>query len=67
MEYQIALPEGSLRIAVIHFAGTDEEVVWWPAQLTDSCRNTSLIQGRAGGMLGFHPEQWVAIRPLAND
>jgi hypothetical protein len=67
MEYQIAVPEGSLRMAVIYFAGTDENVVWWPAQLTDSCRNTSLIQGRAGGILGFHPEQWVAITPQANE
>jgi hypothetical protein len=67
MEYQIALPEGSMRMAVIYFAGIDEKTVWWPAQLRDACRNTSLIEGRAGGMLGFHPEQWVAITPVAND
>ncbi len=68
MEYQLALPEGPLRLAVTYFTGdgTDERPVRWPEQLDDACMNVSLIQGRAPGMIGFHPEQWVAIRPVAS-
>ncbi|KPL21347.1 MAG: hypothetical protein AMJ93_09880 [Anaerolineae bacterium SM23_84] len=68
MEYQLALPEGPLRLAVTYFTGdgTYEKIVRWPEQLDDACMNTSLIQGRAPRMIGFHPEQWVAIRPVAS-
>jgi hypothetical protein len=68
MEYQIALPEGPLRLAVTYFTGdgTDERLVRWPEQLNDACMNISLIQGRAPAMIGFHPEQWVGIRPMAS-
>ncbi len=64
MEFQIAIPEGSLRLAVTYLEisglGSDS-VVWWPANLDDSCRNRHLIEGRAPGMLRFSPEKWITV------
>jgi hypothetical protein len=61
MEYRIDLSAGPVRLAVIYFAGSDNEVVWWPAQLDDTCRGMPLIQGYPPVIAKFHPEQWVAI------
>jgi hypothetical protein len=61
MEYQIDWSAGPVRIGVIYFAGTDNEVMWWPAQLSDTCRSKSLIQGYPPVVATFQPQQWVAL------
>lgn len=67
MEYQVDLSAGPVRLGVIYFAGTDNEVMSWPAQMNDTCRSMSLIQGYPPVIALFHPEQWVAIKLLDNE
>jgi formylglycine-generating enzyme required for sulfatase activity len=63
MEYQIAMPEGTLRLALFYRQGPDFDAVSsWPAGLDDGCREFLLAQGEPSGALSFSPERWVTVR-----
>lgn len=62
MEFQIAMPEGSLRLAAAYLWGPDyDTAAWWPAALDDDCRNIDLLRGEAPKDLRFSPEKWVTV------
>ena len=68
MEFQIAMPEGELRLAVTYLqaggGGGGEEIVWWPADLPHGgCRDANLIQAHEPNVLQFSPENWVVFTP----
>jgi len=67
MEFQIAMPEGELRLAVTYLqasGGGGEEIAWWPADLPHGgCRDVNLIQAHEPNVLQFSPENWVVFTP----
>jgi hypothetical protein len=62
MEYKIAMPAGSLRLAVVYRHFTERVLSWWPKDLDDGCRNFDLIGGDAPAALQFSPSQWITVR-----
>ncbi len=67
MEYQIALQDGPLRLAVTYmeFHDSDQALVWWPAGIGEGCRNPALIRGPLPESLSFAPETWAMVTPAA--
>jgi hypothetical protein len=65
VEYQIAMPEGSLRLAVT-FLGPPafDSVAVWPQDLGDGCQNIELITGPIPERLQFSPQTWVTVSPI---
>jgi Tol biopolymer transport system component len=67
IEYQIAIPNGSFRIAVAYLRPPNlSQAAWWPAELSDDCRNIDLLQGNTAEnlnmpLLRFAPETWVTF------
>jgi hypothetical protein len=63
VEYQLAMPEGELRLAVA-FLGPPrfDSVAAWPAELDDGCRQLELITGPIPTRLQFAPETWVVVQ-----
>ena len=63
MEFQIANPTDSLRLAVAYLVEPDwNTVIWWPLELDDDCRYIPLLQGDAPVKLQFNLEQWGTVR-----
>jgi formylglycine-generating enzyme required for sulfatase activity len=64
VEYQIAMPEGSLRLAVTYIGPPDyEAVARWPTGLDDDCGNAQMLQGPIPEQARFAPETWITISP----
>ncbi|MCP4542201.1 MAG: hypothetical protein GY832_34190 [Chloroflexi bacterium] len=61
IEFQIAIPEGSARIAVAYLLSPNYSPIWWPADLADDCRNFELLSGNDINNLQFSPELWVTV------
>jgi len=62
MEYQIAMPEGSVRLAVAYIQAPNyRPTAWLPPDLDDDCRNITLIQGDTPATLQFSPDQWATF------
>lgn len=62
MEFQIAMPAGSLRLAAAYLWGPDyDAAAWWPATLDDDCRNIDLLRGESLKDLGFSPAKWMTV------
>jgi len=62
MEYRIAMPSGSLRLAVTFSRIPDRTLLFWPQELADDSRNRDLIGGNAPETLQFSPKQWITVR-----
>jgi len=62
MEYRIAVPAGSLRLAVGFRRMTDQILLFWPAEVSDDSRSLDLIGGDAPATLEFLPEEWITVR-----
>lgn len=61
VEYQIAVPGGSLRLAVAYLGPPDfDAVAWWPPGLEDDCRKPVMLQGPIPEDAHFSPETWVS-------
>jgi hypothetical protein len=62
VEYRIAMPEGSLRLAVTHIGPPDfQAVARWPPDLDDDCGNVQMLQGPIPEQAQFTPETWITI------
>jgi TolB protein len=62
VEYQITMPEGSLRIAVTFLGPPSfDAVAAWPHDLADGCRDIKLITGPTPKRLQLSPETWVMV------
>jgi len=66
MEYQIAMPEGSLRLAVTYLQGRSVgSAVRWPAELDDDCLKLQLMQGNLPDSAQFLPGTWMRVEATA--
>lgn len=62
VEYQIAFPGDSLRLAVNSIGAPDyESVISWPADLSDDCSNPEMLTGPIPEQVGFSPDQWITL------
>ncbi|MBU1880131.1 MAG: SUMF1/EgtB/PvdO family nonheme iron enzyme, partial [Chloroflexi bacterium] len=61
LEYQIEMPEGSLRLAVTYRAAAPERF-YWPSGLDDDCITAS--DGPIPEKLRFSPEKWATARAM---
>ena len=62
VEYQIAMPEGSLRLAVTFLGPPSfDSVAAWPQDLVDDCQNIELITGPVPEHLQFSPQTWMTV------
>jgi len=64
VEYQIAIPKGSLQLAVTFLGPSGfDSVAAWPQDLSDDCQNIELITGPTPGRLQFSPQTWMTVSP----
>jgi hypothetical protein len=62
MEYQIAMPDGALTLAVVYVDDfTFETALHWPLDLEDDCHGLALIPEDPPERLMFSPDTWVTI------
>jgi len=62
MEYQIAIPDGALTLAVVYVDDfTFETALYWPANLDDDCLGLALAAEDPPQRLSFSPGTWVTI------
>jgi Tol biopolymer transport system component len=62
MEYQIAMPEGVVRLAVTYLKQPDlNSATVWPAHLADDCPNIDLLRGYAPVRMQLSPETWMTV------
>jgi hypothetical protein len=62
MEYQIAMNDGSLTLAVVYVDDfTFETALYWPENLEDDCLGLALGPDDPPERLSFSPEIWVTI------
>ena len=62
MEYQIAMPEGALTLAMVYQEGRGlGSAYWWPEHLDDDCRGIVLLSGDPPERLQFSPEKWMTV------
>ena len=62
MEFQLAMPRGSLRMAVAFLLPPNyDKAAWWPVGLDDASRNIDLLRGDTPILLHFSLEQWVMV------
>jgi formylglycine-generating enzyme required for sulfatase activity len=61
VEYQIAMPEDTLRLAVAYIGPPDFKVTWWPPGLEDDCRDPVMLQGPIPEEAHFSPETWAGF------
>jgi hypothetical protein len=63
VEYQIAMPEGGLRLAVTYLGPPNfNSVAAWPASLNDGCRSRQLITGPIPQRRAFAPGTWMTLQ-----
>ena len=66
VEFKIYMPEGQLRLAVTSIGAPDyEEIGWWPAEMTDDCRNPQIISGSIPEQAQFSVEDWMMLKSAA--
>jgi hypothetical protein len=66
VEFKIYMPEGQLRLAVTSIGAPDyEEIGWWPAEMTDDCRNPQIIRGSIPEQAQFSVEDWMMLKSAA--
>jgi WD40 repeat protein len=62
MEYQIAMDEGSLILAVVYQEGqTQASALWWPQHLDDDCLGMVSLAGDPLERHDFSPEEWIIV------
>jgi hypothetical protein len=65
VEYQIAMPEGSLRLAVSYIGPPDfDAVAHWPMALSDDCGSVQMLQGPIPERARFNPGSWIMVIPV---
>ena len=63
VEYQVAMPDGVLRLAVSAIGAPDYgEVAVWPTAVEDDCVNAQLLTGPIPDQVQFSPEAWAVTR-----
>ena len=68
MEYQIAMEEGSLTLAVVYQEGHNQaSALWWPGSLEDDCLGIVSLPGDPLERHEFLPEEWITITAPAED
>lgn len=62
MEYQIAMNDGSLTLAMVYVDDlTFETALFWPETLDDDCLGLALVPEDPPERLSFSPETWMTI------
>jgi hypothetical protein len=62
VEYKIAMPGDSIRLAVNSIGAPDyESVISWPADLADDCSSPEMLTGPIPEQAGFSLEQWITL------
>jgi hypothetical protein len=61
MEYQIAMPTSSLRLAISSIQVADKAIASWPLALGDDCRNPDLLGGDHIEATRFSPLEWITV------
>jgi hypothetical protein len=62
MEYQIAIPEGLLRMAITYITIPEGKTIQWPSALEEETRYVPLLTGNPPGLAAFSPEHWLTVR-----
>ena len=62
MEYQIAMPTGSMRLAVTFNRVSDHAHLGWPTTLADDSLNPDLTGGDAPETAQFSLGDWMTVR-----
>lgn len=60
-EYQIELGPERQFLGVVFLSTKTMEAAYWPASMSDGCRDLSLLRGDAPDALRFDPSQWHKI------
>lgn len=61
-EFQLAMPQGSLRLAVAFLLPPNfDKVALWPVEIADDARNIDLLRGDAPAQAQFSPERWGVV------
>ena len=62
VEYQIAIPDGSLRLAVNSIGAPNyRSVISWPGILADDCSNLDMLRGPIPEQAQFSVEEWITL------
>jgi hypothetical protein len=62
VEFQLAMPRGSLRLAVAFpWPPSFDKAALWPVGLDDDARNIDLLEGDAPAQAQFSPERWAVV------
>jgi Tol biopolymer transport system component/dienelactone hydrolase len=62
VEFQLAMPRGSLRLAVAFpWPPSFDKAALWPVGLDDDARTIDLLEGDAPAQLRFSPERWGVV------
>lgn len=62
MEYQIAMTEGEVQLAVTYLLSPDyESTDFWPETLGAGCRDFSPFAGDAPETVDFQPDTWITV------
>ena len=65
MEYQIAMTDGAVRLAVTYLMSPDFiSTDFWPETLADGCRYFEPLPGDAPEKVNFSPETWMTVIAL---
>ena len=67
VEYQIAMPEGALRLAMAFLGPPSfDSVAAWPQDLGDGCQNMELLTGPIPERMQFSPQTWTTVFPAGS-
>ncbi|MBL6980339.1 MAG: SUMF1/EgtB/PvdO family nonheme iron enzyme, partial [Anaerolineales bacterium] len=62
MEYQIAMTDGAVRLAVTYLMSPDyKSTDYWPESLSEGCRDFEPLPGDAPKSVNFAPETWMTV------
>lgn len=62
VEYQIAMPDDSLRLAVASIGAPNySSVISWPEELVDDCSSLDMIGGPIPEQAQFSVEEWITL------
>lgn len=66
MEYQIAMTDGAVRLAVTYLMRPKyESTDFWPQTLADGCRDFEPLSGGAPERVDFAPQTWMTVTAVA--
>jgi hypothetical protein len=60
-EFRIKLGPERRRLGVVFLSTDTMETAYWPASMSDGCRNLELLRGDAPAALQLNPSQWHPI------